>query len=147
MSYHDFCSKCQKPASFPAVVVNSSCVSIYQRLSSKGLYYLLFFNGKCTDFLFCFDFNFVFLRRTNSKESVTGCIGSIVFFMHRGTLQIKSKRKRWVCFRFRFTVRMVNTSVCVTSLEYIILRFSEVIYNWIKGCFMIIWNGIYRRQY
>lgn len=137
----------KKNASFPAIVVNFSCVPISQPLSSKGLCYLFFFHGKHTDFLFCFDFNFVFLRRTNSKESVTGCIGSIVFFMHRGTLRIKSKRERWVCFRFHFTVRMVNTSVCVTSLEYIILWFSEVIYNWIKGCFMIIWNGIYRRQY
>lgn len=144
MSYHDFCSKCQKTASFPAMVVNFSCIPISQPLSSKGLY---FFNGKHTHFLFCFVFNFVFLRRTNSKESVTGYIGSTVFFMHRGTLRIKSKWKCWVCFRFHFTVRMVNTSVCVTSLEYIILWFSEVIYNWIKGCFMIIWNGVYRRQY
>lgn len=115
--------------------------------AESGLYYLFFLRGNTLSVLYCSDFNFVFLRRPNSRESVTVCMGSIVLLMHRGTLQIKSKWKCWVCFRFHFTVRMVNTSVCVTNPECIILWFSEVIYNWIIGCFMILWNGIYRRQY
>lgn len=50
----------------------------------------IFLRGNTLSVLYCSDFNFVFLRRPNSRESVTVCMGSIVLLMHRGTLQIKA---------------------------------------------------------